>query len=303
MNFDGTPDIITAVGPGGGPHIKVISGQDGATELYSFFAYDAAFIGGMYVASADIDGDGFADIITGADGGGGAHVKVFSGANGSELLSFFAFDPRFTGGVRIAAGDISGDGTPDIIAGAGPGADPHVRVFDGLTGNQIPGPLGSFYAYNAQSFVGGVFVAAGDVNGDDQIDLITGAGTGGGTHVRVFDGATGDQLAGPVGSFYANNRNVSHGVLVAASDINQDGMADIITVPGEGGSPNLRVYDAASVENPTIIRDTLVEDPAFTGGIYVAASVDLGNSTAPSTANAELDLIFADGDLLDGLLS
>ncbi|MCA9071522.1 MAG: VCBS repeat-containing protein, partial [Planctomycetaceae bacterium] len=128
VNGDGTPDIITAAGPGGGPHVKVFDGSDGSTELLSFFAFDATFSGGVFVASADLDGDNIADIITGADAGGGPHVKVISGADGTtELFSFFAYGAEFTGGVRVAAGDITGDGTPDIITGAGPGGGPHVR--------------------------------------------------------------------------------------------------------------------------------------------------------------------------------
>ena len=51
----------------------------------------------MNVAAGDVDGDGLADIITGAGAGGGPHVRAFSGADLSELASFFAFDPAFPG--------------------------------------------------------------------------------------------------------------------------------------------------------------------------------------------------------------
>src|SRR5262249_16954224 len=87
--------------------------------------------------------------VTGADAGGGPHVRVFDGEGLHEKFSFYAFSPSFTGGVRVALGDVAGDGTPDVIAAAGPGGGPHVRVFNGKTGQQINGPLGSFYAYGA----------------------------------------------------------------------------------------------------------------------------------------------------------
>ena len=70
MNGDGNVDIIAGAGPSGGPHVLVF---DGVTHsvIYSFFAYDPAFAGGVFVASGDVDGDGLADIITGAGPGGG----------------------------------------------------------------------------------------------------------------------------------------------------------------------------------------------------------------------------------------
>ena len=79
------------------------------------------------MAAGDVNGDGHADIITGAGAGGGPHVSVFSGTDLSILASFFAYDPAFTGGVTVAAGDVNGDGLADIVTGAGAGGGPHVE--------------------------------------------------------------------------------------------------------------------------------------------------------------------------------
>src|SRR5262249_40862064 len=132
VNHDGTPDIIAAAGPGGGPHVRVFSGVD-LHQLYGFFAYDPSFTDRGFVAAGDANGDGFADIVTGAGPGGGPHVRVFSGKDQSELIGYFAYDPSFRGGVHVAAGDVDGDGKADVITGAGPGGGPHVRVFSNIT--------------------------------------------------------------------------------------------------------------------------------------------------------------------------
>src|SRR5581483_11561510 len=108
VNHDGVSDIITAPGPTGGPHIRVFSGVDGrplSGPVGSFLAYDSRFTGGVTVAAADVNNDGFADIITGADAGAAPHVKVFSGKDGTLLKSFLAFDGTFAGGVNVAGGD------------------------------------------------------------------------------------------------------------------------------------------------------------------------------------------------------
>jgi hypothetical protein len=105
----------------------------------------------------------------------------------------FAYDPGFTGGVTVACADVSGDGHPDIVTGTGPGGAPHVRVFSGPTGVQLPGAIGSFFAYDA-GFTGGVTVAAGDVNGNVYADVIVGTGPGGAPDVRTFSGASGALL-------------------------------------------------------------------------------------------------------------
>lgn len=184
VNGDGYADIIVGAGAGGGPHVKVFSGKDGS-QLASFFAYDPSFHGGVSVAADDLNGDGRADIITGPGFGGGPEVKVFSGADTSPLRDFMAYSPTFTGGVFVAAGDVRGTGTPDIVTGAGPGGGPHVEVFSGTDGSLAQ----SFFAYDA-SFRGGVRVSTGFLHQDQKADIFTAAGPGGGPHVRAFDGNT-----------------------------------------------------------------------------------------------------------------
>jgi uncharacterized repeat protein (TIGR01451 family) len=273
FNGDGTQDFVTAPGPGGGPHIRVFDGKTGLV-IREFFAYDASFTGGVYVAAADVNGDGVPDIITGAGAGGGPDVRVFDGKTGHLMAGpigeFYAYDASFRGGVRVAAADTNNDGKADIITGAGPGGGPHVIVWNGTDRTQRFG----FFAYPA-NFHGGVYVTAGDANADGIPDIITGAGEGGGPLVRFFDGRTGAKFR----EFYAYPTNTgglgsnslwSSGVRVAyISDINNDGIGDLVVAPGAGRGPDLRVYSGADL---SLIRENNAFDPSFLGGVFVGGA-------------------------------
>jgi hypothetical protein len=256
VNGDGTADIIAGPGPGGGPEIKVFDGKTGQV-IRDFMAFDPNFLGGVFMAAGDVNGDGLSDIIVGADARGGPEVKVFSGQDGSVLDDFMAYDPRFTGGVRVAVGDVNGDGLADIITAAGPGGGPEVRIFSGATGT----PLQAFMAYDP-NFAGGVYVAAGDVNGDHQPDIITGAGAGASPLVSVFSGANLAVLQ----SFLAFDPTFTGGVRVAARDVQGAGKADIITAPGPGSPPQVRVYDDGSSQQ---LDNFFAYNSQFLGGVFV----------------------------------
>jgi hypothetical protein len=255
VNGDGVPDIIVAAGPGGGPHVKVFDGRN-LQLITEFFAYAASFHGGVWVASADVNHDGKADIITGADAGGGPHVRVFSGANGAVLTEFFAYAATFTGGVRVAAADVDGDGFADIITGAGPGGGPHVKVSSGADGSTLQ----SYFAFDA-SYHGGVYVAAGDYEGNGKADVIVGAGNG--FQTKVF-GSNGNPLVTLTAPF---NGNTAGGVRIGCTDLNGDGKADLILSTGPGNPPNVLVRDTASGQYTLSLA---AFDPSFLGGVYVA---------------------------------
>ncbi|MCA9068080.1 MAG: FG-GAP repeat protein, partial [Planctomycetaceae bacterium] len=114
--------------------------------------------GGVFVAAGHLNPsvDDFADIVTGAGAGGGPHVRGFSGADQSLLVSYFAYALTFTGGVSVATADLNGDGVSDIITGAGPGGGPHVRAIDGADTTR---ELAGFFPFDS-TFGGGVFVGA-----------------------------------------------------------------------------------------------------------------------------------------------
>jgi hypothetical protein len=246
----------------------------GANNVTASYSGDVNFLPS---SSAGIANGLTSIIATGADAGGVAVVNAYDPVTGALKFTVAPFGFGFRGGVRVAVGDINGDGVQDVICAAGPGGLPLIVVYDGRNGNLIE----SFFAFGLTStagitnagrpvgagpFTGGMFVAAGDVNGDGHDDIIVGADAGGGPQVEVFDGATGAVLA----SFFAfGTPSFMGGVRVAAADVNGDGRADIICAAGPGGGPQLTVYDGATFQ--PIANHYALGTLVFSGGLYVAA--------------------------------
>ena len=264
VNGDGVEDVIVASGRYGKPVVKIFDGQT-LKEIGSFEAYSTTFTGGVSVAVADVNGDGKADIITGAGVGSAAQVKVFTGAGlfNSEgkmiakpvaVQNFFAFETSFRGGITVAAGDVNGDGKADIIVGKGAGSTPEVKVFNGANGAMMY----DYYALNP-NYSGGISVAAGDINGDGRADIIVGASQGPTSQVRVFSG---DNLLADYSAFGSSY----HGARVATQDIDGDGIREVIVVTGPNSPPRMRVLNGLT---GVVRRESPAMPGLYTKGLAV----------------------------------
>ncbi|AWM41150.1 FG-GAP repeat protein [Gemmata obscuriglobus] len=280
------PVVVVGPGPGGNGVVRVINGDGTVRADITAFA---GFAGGVKVATADVTGDGAADLVVGTGAGAaGGHVKVFDGATGELVYSFFAF-AGFAGGVDVTGGDINADGFDDIIVGAGAGAPGgHVKVYDGRTGAQ----LASFFSFDA-AFLGGVTVAAGDFNADGLADVVVGAGPGAAPHVKIIEatsllrvGSDG-QIAGPalLASFFAFDPTFRGGVdVTAGADFVANGVAELVVGAGSGGAPHVKVINGTKVtrtdprgriSDDALLASFFAFDPAFRGGVRLGeADVD-----------------------------
>ena len=206
----------------------------------------------------------------GADTGSPPTVRILDGGTRAEVRNFLAFPPKTKGGVRVAVGDVTGDGVPELIAATGKGASPEIRVFDGVSGAQLGGAFAGLVPFDAKA-KGGVFVAVGDVDGDGIRDVIAGAGPGGAPHVKVFYGNSAVPL-----DFGAFDASFKGGVQVATADFDGDGHAEIVVGAGKGGAGRVRVFDAlgeafTSAALPAFQNDFTAYPGKFKSEVYVAA--------------------------------
>lgn len=298
---DGVPDFIGGAGPGGGPQFVITDGKSGG-RVAGAEVFESTFTGGVFVAAADLDGDGKAEVIATPDRGGGPIVAIYSGAkltaglndDAAQLVRFFGIaDEAFRGGARPAVGDLDGDGTPDLVVAAGFLGGPRVALFNGKAVvtriseiNAASGRpansfrlVGDFFAFE-ESLRNGAFAAAADFTGDGKADLAFGGGPGGAGRVRIVDGAR--LLASPprslddpsagglqVANFFAGDSSLRGGVHLAARDVSGDGRADLVAGSGEGEPSRVRVYLSS-----TLLGDT-TPDPDQQFDPYGAA-VPLG---------------------------
>jgi len=94
-----------------------------------------------------------------------------------------------------------------------------------------------FFAFSSGSKIG-TNIALGDVDNDGMIEIVVGAGAGGGPHVRIFN------LSGELeNQFFAFGEKRRNGVLVAVGDADGDGKNEIITVEAGNVKPVARIFN------------------------------------------------------------
>ena len=231
-------------------------------------------------------------VIAAAGAGRAPEIRLFT-EDGTFVRGFSAFPDGFRGGVSLSIGQFDGVNKSSIVAGALAGGSPQVRIFDINTR-----AIGGFLAYDA-GFRGGVEVATGDLDGDGEDEIVTGAGPGGGPHVMMFD-KRGDALGG----FFAFEESYRGGVDVASADVDGDGLAEIIVAPGKGRS-EVRVFDHAG----DLQYSYMPFGVGYSAGMQVDAADADGDGIAEIAVSgygpggkSQASLFDGEGDLLAGAI-
>jgi len=248
VNGDGYSDVLVGekgYNTGGstkpGKAFLYLGGPSGlsATPSWTYLGQASDSALGISLAAADINGDGYSDVIVGCPSGftAGQAYLFLGGPTGIPATPSSTLVGENTGdgfgGCVASAGDVNGDGYSDVIIGAYYYGNSTGKAYVYLGG---PSGLSATSSWSkAGESAGGDFgytvAAAGDVNGDGYSDVVVGAYGYGSSTGRAYLFLGGASGLSTTASWTATGQNTGDqfGRAVAtAGDVNGDGYADVL---------------------------------------------------------------------------
>ncbi|MFM7149388.1 MAG: FG-GAP repeat domain-containing protein [Gemmataceae bacterium] len=219
----------------------------------------------MRLLSSHDNGESQSNWVIVSTGNGGPNIVRIYTPTGQFLKQFTPFAPSMKGGVRVAAGDMTGDGIPELFCSLGNGGPPVVRIYDGANVYQPTLPLVMIRQLQVypSGYAAGVNLTVGDVAGDGSLELITAPVYGGEANIRIINPNDGT-LIKTISAFPAGNKQ---GLRIAVGDIDGTGKLEILAARARVSLPIINVLNA---ETGTVTNSLRVYGN-FTNGLFVAA--------------------------------
>ncbi len=244
-------------------------------------------------ATGDVNGDGVTDLIVGSGPGVTNRVVVYDGKTQGVVRDFMPFEATFNGGVFVAAADVNGDLTSDIVITPDQSGGARVQLRSGRDNSQL---VGDFFGIDDPAFRGGARAGFADLNADGTPDLIVGAGFGGGPRVAAFNGLSllpGGSPSRLFADFFVFEPGLRNGAFVAGGDMNGDGFDDLVAGGGPGGGPRVYALSGKALTGSGVAAGTQTPVANFFAG-------DVNNRDGVRVAVKDLDGDYR-ADIVTGL--
>lgn len=254
LGGDGYSEYVIANGLGQKPYVTIYDKE--GNEVNRFLARYEGFQEGVSIATGDLNNDGYGEIITASRSAWDPNIKIYDGYGIPQYnLGFYPYGEEYAGDVSVATFDINGDGKIEIITGTGPGYEPQVKVF-----NRYGQNLEIDFFPTGFSSEAGINVSGIDLGGDGIGEIIISSKVGYKPLVAIY--RTEGSL---IREFLAYGEGVTGGVNITNYDINHDGKDEILTGPGFGGGPHVRIFNGYGQD----LVNFYSYDPGFIGGIKI----------------------------------